>query len=195
MLNTLLSILSITLSVTNAQVVQGISGYYVGSAGEDYLAFISVLSNNEIRVDLSSAGRQEASGFYNPNTETGSVTFPDDSHGTYSFKFDSENGIIDWDESLAGIWGKVDIIGRYFGQGNSRIAIIKRTYGNSISIDMSSTHRPNAYGTYNDPVYPYKYGIATVTFVDDKTYEGYFYGDENRIYWDAPRGQTNNKWQ
>ncbi len=98
---------------------------------------------------MSSVSRPEASGIYNPNTEIGSITFPDDSHGPYSFKFDSANGVIDFDYALAGIWGKVDIIGRYFGQGSARIAIISRTYDNSISIDMSSAHRPNASGGRN----------------------------------------------
>ncbi len=60
---------------------------------------------------------------------------------------------------------------------------------------MSLAHRPNAYGEYNDPVYPDGYGIATVIFPDHREFTGYFYGDDNIIYWDAPRDQTNNKWQ
>lgn len=59
---------------------------------------------------------------------------------------------------------------------------------------MAINNRPNAYGTYNDPVCPNNYGVGTVASPHDGSYSAYCYGEDKRIYWDGPRCADYNYW-
>jgi hypothetical protein len=73
---------------------------------------------------------------------------------------------------------------------------IKFTSANDIQVIWAeeADRESGAIGEYFDPINGEEYGTGYMYFPDDRSYDIYYYPNENTIYWDGLKGETNNIW-